>query len=207
MVSPSWRVRRCRFDALRRCCSGDCGAKRKTSDNLRASPISAHRPSDPVEFYAGKQDAFARVGGGDLRALARGGERGGRIHLSELRVRRNLRGRCNRRELQIDGSRIGLDPRRLLNGYEPCSRVQSAERKKKNDFLEKAGGFLFARVRVPGWADQVHETALESPAVKLQKLCDSSSLLKCKTWGDQLPLIKASDEADDRPRTSMRAGN
>ena len=27
-----------------------------------------------MEFYAGRQDAFARVGGGDLRALARGGE-------------------------------------------------------------------------------------------------------------------------------------
>jgi hypothetical protein len=61
----------------------------------------------------------------------------GRVHRCELGLKPNRSGRCNRRELQIDGSRIGLDPRRLLNGYEPCSRVHSAERKKRTIFWRK----------------------------------------------------------------------
>ena len=37
---------------------------RENKRNIPAAIISAHRSSESVEFHAGKQDAFARVGGG-----------------------------------------------------------------------------------------------------------------------------------------------
>ena len=68
---PHERIRRYRFGALRRCCASDYRAKRKTSDNLPATPLSAHRSSEPVKFRAREPGGVRRVGGGGLSARAR----------------------------------------------------------------------------------------------------------------------------------------
>ncbi len=61
-------VRRYHLGSLRRWCASDHGAKRKTIDNLPSAPISAHRSNEPVEFNAGKHNAFgASAGEGEAR--------------------------------------------------------------------------------------------------------------------------------------------
>ena len=76
----------------------------KNSDNLPAAPVSAHRWSEPVKFYAGKQDACARVSGASC--AAHGICRFPRRRLSPMRVARDYVTRTDVRNLRSSPSLV-----------------------------------------------------------------------------------------------------